>query len=109
MSNDKTILNEMIKFHGHRCWASISGLRMGLAALRTLEVRCSGGSQLLAVVEIGDDHGGMCFADGIQYATGCTVGKGNLRKAGFRKLGVTLIEKASNRDLCIRYKPTLQP
>lgn len=109
MSDDKTILNAMIKFHGHRCWASISGFRMGLAALRTLGVKRSGGSQLLAVVEIGDDHGGMCFADGVQYATGCTVGKGNLRKAGYGKLGVILIEKASNRALRIRYKPTLQP
>ena len=101
MSDDKTQLNEMIKFHGHRCWASISGLRMGLAALRTLGVKRSGGSQLLAVVEIGDDHGGMCFADGVQYATGCTVGKGNLRKAGFGKLGLTLVEKASNRAVRI--------
>ncbi|MCP5443598.1 MAG: hypothetical protein H6968_11235 [Chromatiaceae bacterium] len=109
MSDDKTQLNEMIKFHGHRCWASISGLRMGLAALRTLGVKRSGGSQLLAVVEIGDDHGGMCFADGVQYATGCTVGKGNLRKAGFGKLGLTLVEKASNRAVRISYKPTLQP
>lgn len=109
MIDDKTQLNEMIKFHGHRCWASISGLRMGLAALRTLGVRRSGGSQLAAVVEIGDDHGGMCFADGVQCATGCTVGKGNLRKAGLGKLGLTLIEKASNRAIRISYKPTLQP
>ncbi len=109
MSDDKAILNEMITFHGHRCWASISGLRMGLAALRTLGVKRSGGSQLLAVVEIGDDHGGMCFADGVQYATGCTVGKGNLRKAGWGKLGLTLVEKASNRAVRISYKPTLQP
>jgi len=109
MSDDKTILNEMIKFHGHRCWASISGLRMGLAALRTLGVKRSGGSQLLAVVEIGDDHGGICFADGVQYATGCTVGKGNLRKAGWGKLSLTLVEKAGNRAVRISYKPTLQP
>lgn len=64
---------------------------------------------MLAVVEIGDDHGGMCFADGVQYATGCTVGKGNLRKAGWGKLSLTLVEKASNRAVRISYKPTLQP
>ena len=55
------------------------------------------------MVEIGDDHGGMCFA------TGCTVGKGNLRKAGWGRLGLTLIEKASNRAVRIRYKTILQP
>jgi formylmethanofuran dehydrogenase subunit E len=108
MSEDTALLNEMIKFHGHRCWASVSGLRMGLAARRALGVKRSGGSQLAAVVEIGDDHGGMCFADGVQCATGCTVGKGNLRKAGWGKLGLTLVEKASNRAVRISYKPTLQ-
>ena len=107
--SDKDILLDTIKFHGHRCWASVSAVRIGLVALRTLGVKRAGGSQLLAVVEIGDDHGGMCFADGIQYTTGCTVGKGNLRKTGFGKLAVTLVEKASNRALRISYKPTLQP
>ena len=106
--SDRDILLDTIKFHGHRCWASVSGVRIGLAALRTLGVNRSGGSQLVAIVEIGDDHGGMCFADGIQYTTGCTVGKGNLRKAGYGKPAVTLIEKATNRAVRIAYKPTLQ-
>ena len=106
--NDRDILLDTIKFHGHRCWASVAGVRIGMAALRTLGVNRSGGSQLVAIVEIGDDHGGMCFADGIQYTTGCTVGKGNLRKAGYGKPAVTLVEKASNRAARIAYKPTLQ-
>ena len=106
--SDRDILLDTIKFHGHRCWASVAGVRIGLAALRTLGVNRSGGSQLVAIVEIGDDHGGMCFADGIQYTTGCTIGKGNLRKAGFGKPAVTLVEKASNRAVRIAYKPTLQ-
>lgn len=106
--NDRDILLDTIKFHGHRCWASVAGVRIGLAALRTLAVKRSGGGQLVAIVEIGDDHGGMCFADGIQYTTGCTVGKGNLRKAGLGKPALTLIEKATNKAVRIAYKPTLQ-
>ena len=57
--SDRDILLDTINFHGHRCWASVSGVRIGLAALRTLGVKRSGGSQLVAIVEIGDDHGGM--------------------------------------------------
>ncbi len=104
----KEILMDALKFHGHRCWASVAGVRVGLAALRTLRVKRSGGSQLYGVVEIGEDHGGMCFGDGVQYTTGCTFGKGNIRKEPYGKLAFTLIEKATNRSVRVSYKPTLQ-
>ena len=108
MSDTKRILLQALEFHGHRCWASVAGVRVGLAALRELGVKRSGGGQLHAVVEIGEDHGGMCFADGVQYVTGCTLGKGNMSKQPLGKLAVTLIQKKTNRALRISYKPTLQ-
>ncbi|HQR20429.1 MAG TPA: FmdE family protein [Burkholderiaceae bacterium] len=108
MNDDRLTLDRALAFHGHRCWASVAGVRAGLAALRELGVRRSGGRQLHAFVEIGDDHGGMCFADGVQYATGCTLGKGNMDKTPLGKLAVTVIERASNRALRVSYKPTLQ-
>ncbi len=106
--SDLDTLQEALRFHGHRCWASVAGVRAGLAVLRILGVKRSGGTQLHAIFEIGEDHGGMCFGDGVQYATGCTFGKGNVAKQPYGKLAVTLIEKASNRALRISYKPTLQ-
>ncbi|MBI4763332.1 MAG: formylmethanofuran dehydrogenase [Deltaproteobacteria bacterium] len=99
---------DALKFHGHRCWASVAGVRIGLAALRALGVKRSGGTQLFGVVEIGEDHGGMCFGNGVQYATGCTFGKGNIIKKPLGKLALTLIEKATNRSVRVTYKPTLQ-
>jgi formylmethanofuran dehydrogenase subunit E len=108
MSDDRQTLFMALDFHGHRCWASVAGVRVGLAALRVLNVKRSGGRQLHALVEIGEDHGGMCFGDGVQYATGCTLGKGNLEKTPYGKLAVTLIERASNRAIRVSYKPTLQ-
>jgi len=106
--SDQEILRDALKFHGHRCWASVAGVRAGLAAMRTLGVPRSGGSQLYAVVELGDDHGGMCFGDGVQYTTGCTFGKGNVRKEPYGKLAVTVIEKQTHRAVRIAYRPTLQ-
>jgi formylmethanofuran dehydrogenase subunit E len=106
--DDTAILQGALKFHGHRCWASVAGVRVGLAALRALGVQRSGGTQLYAIVEIGEEHGGMCFGDGIQYTTGCTFGKGNLRKQPYGKLAVTLIDKAGDRAVRVSYKPTLQ-
>ncbi len=106
--DDKVILMDALKFHGHKCWASVAGVRVGLAALRTLGVKRSGGTQLFGIVEIGEDHGGMCFGDGVQYATGCTFGKGNINKKPLGKLAFTLIDKATNRSVRVSYKPTLQ-
>lgn len=106
--NDYEILLDALKFHGHRCWASVAGVRIGLAALRALSVKRSGGTQLYAIVEIGEDHGGMCFGDGVQYTTGCTFGKGNIRKQPYGKFAMTLIDKASDRAVRVSYKPTLQ-
>ena len=105
---DRDILLDALKFHGHRCWASVAGVRCGLAALRTLGVKRSGGTQLHAILETGEEHGGMCYGDGVQYTTGCTLGKGNIRKEPRGKLAFTLIDKDSNRAVRVSYKPTLQ-
>lgn len=51
--------------------------------------------ELFAVIELGDDHCAHCFADGIQMVTGCTFGKGNIRKTGYGKFGVTLVDRSS--------------
>lgn len=106
--NDKQVLLNALKFHGHRCWASSAGVRIGLAALDTLGVERSGAKSLHAIVEYGDYHGAMCFGDGVQYTTGCTFGKGNIEKNYKGKLAVTLIDKANNKAVRVSYKPTLQ-
>ena len=106
---DRGSLEGLFAFHGHRCWASTAGVPAGAAALRALGVESSGGKSLHAVVEIGDHHGAMCFADGIQYTSQCTFGKGNIEKSRRGKLAVTLIDTATGRKVRVSYKPTLQP
>jgi formylmethanofuran dehydrogenase subunit E len=107
--DDKTILEQALAFHGHKCWASSAGVRLGLAAMRELGVPRAGAKELHAIIEIGDYHGGMCFGDGIQFTTGCTFGKGNIEKSGEGKFAVTLVDKKMNRAVRVAYKPTLQP
>lgn len=107
--DDLGILTAALDFHGHRCWASAAGVRAGLAAMRALDVPRASAKELHATVEIGDHHGGMCFADGIQFTTGCTFGKGNLDKSNEGKFAVTLVDKASKRAVRVAYRPTLQP
>ncbi len=92
-------------FHGHKCPAMPQGLRAGHLAMDILGVeRARGGSELLAIVEIGDHHFSGCFADGVQSSTGCTLGKGNMIKQPLGKFAVTLIDTATERAVRVTAK-----
>lgn len=102
---DREILTKAFEFHGHICWASTAGVRAGLVALRELGVQRTGTSgELHCLLEIGENHGAQCFADGVQYATGCTLGKGNIEKTGWGKLALTLVDKKKEKSVRISYK-----
>jgi formylmethanofuran dehydrogenase subunit E len=73
------------------------GLRVGAAALDALGVERAMDGQLDAILELGDGHCSHCFADGVQMITGCTFGKGNIRKQGYGKFGLTLVDRATGR------------
>lgn len=65
-----------VQFHGHLGPFLVCGLRMGLLTLRELDSR--GHFDLRAHVETGTTPPLSCLIDGIQVATGCTLGKGNI-------------------------------
>lgn len=105
MNESKQILKDALKFHGHICWASAAGVRAGLVALRELGTKRAGASgDLHCLLEIGENHGAQCFGDGVQYATGCTIGKGNIEKTGWGKLAFTLIDKKKEQSIRVSYK-----
>ena len=97
MVDPKTFLQSALELHGHKCPAMPMGLRSGAIAMNRLGVPRSGAKSLLAVVELGDDHCAHCFGDGVQTVTGCTFGKGNIKKLGYGKFGLTLVDKATGR------------
>ncbi len=104
----KKTLEGTFAFHGHICWASAIGARAGFAALEKLGVPRTGtSSELHCLIETGDHHGAQCFADGVQFATGCTIGKGNLEKTGYGKLAFTLIDKKKHKATRVSYWPGL--
>ena len=91
--------------HGHKCPAMPMGLRAGLAALEALGVERAPDGQLTALVEIDRDHCATCYADGIQMATGCTFGKGNIEKLGYGKFALTLIDNRTGRSVRVVTRP----
>ena len=65
--------------------------------MNKLGVKKTGDSAWLALVELGENHCATCFADGVQVITGCTFGKGNIKKTHKGKWGLTLINKKAKK------------
>ena len=70
------LLKRAIEFHGHSGPFMIIGVRMGIAALRLLDAR--GWFDLRCHVLLRWRPPDSCIIDGIQYSTGCTMGKHNI-------------------------------
>jgi formylmethanofuran dehydrogenase subunit E len=103
-TNDK-LYQAGLLLHGHKCPAMPMGLRAGQAALEALGVERAADGQLTALVEIDRDHCATCYADGIQMATGCTFGKGNIQKLGYGKFALTVIDNKTGRSVRVVTKP----
>lgn len=97
MVDPKDYLELGMKFHGHKCPAMPMGLRVGAAAMNKLGIERTGDGEWLALVEIGENHCATCFADGVQVITGCTFGKGNIKKLDYGKWGLILINKKTQK------------
>jgi len=97
MVSPKDFYEAGLVLHGHKCPAMPMGLRVGAAAMNALGVERAKDGQLLALLDLGEDHCATCFADGVQMITGCTFGKGNIKKQHFGKWGLTLVEVATGR------------
>lgn len=97
MINPKEWLEFGQKFHGHKCPAMPMGLRAGAAAMNALGVDRAKDGQLVAFVDLGEDHCATCYGDGLQVIMGTTFGKGNIKKTHKGKWAVTLVDRATGR------------
>jgi tRNA-Thr(GGU) m(6)t(6)A37 methyltransferase TsaA len=94
-------LSEAGKLHGHYCpgltlgvYASVSGMQ------KLFPVFSDGMEHLLAIIEVNS-----CFADGVQYVTGCTFGNNALIYRDLGKTSVTLAIRGKPEGLRITVKP----
>ena len=92
------------KFHGHKCPAMPMGLRVGAAAMNTLGVERAKDGQIVAFVDLGEDHCATCYADGLQVIMGTTFGKGNIKKTQKGKWAVTLVDRKSGKAVRVTPK-----
>lgn len=66
-------LQRLKEFHGHLGPWVVVGYRMGLIAQRMFD------GKRWAVVYTGGERPLSCLIDGVQFSSGCTLGKGNIQ------------------------------
>lgn len=98
-------LNEILKtsasHHRHLCPRQVLGARIGLAGIQSLGLDPPVLNQRLLVILETDG----CFADGIETATGCSVGHRTLRIVDYGKIAATFVDVKQGR--AVRVAPLL--
>jgi formylmethanofuran dehydrogenase subunit E len=79
--------------HSHLCPRQVLGVRMGLAGGEALGMELRHRDKGLLIIIETDG----CFADGIEAATGCTIGHRTLRVEDYGKVAATFIQVNSGR------------
>lgn len=102
-----TVLESAFFIHGHVCGGMPLGFRAGLAALNALGADRELDMAKLAVVETGLGHAAGCFADGVQMSTGCTFGKGLMRRSEYGKWALSLIDRSSRKAVRVSVRPAV--
>jgi len=101
----QTLLEQSSSRHDHLCPRQVLGVRMGLLARKTFGL--AGGDnpkkRLLAILETDG-----CFADGVEVATGCTVGHRTLRLEDYGKIAATFVDTHTRRALRMAPAPNLR-
>lgn len=80
------------------------GLRVGAAAMNALGLDRAKDGEIVAFVDLGEDHCATCYADGLQVIMGTTFGKGNIKKTHKGKWAVTVINRATGKAVRVTPK-----
>lgn len=85
--------------HSHLCPRQVLGVRMALAGLRALDMKCPPPRRRLLIISETDG----CFCDGLIAVSGCTVGHRNLRIVDYGKVAASFVDLET--ELAIRIAP----
>jgi formylmethanofuran dehydrogenase subunit E len=93
------LLDEAVRFHGHLGVFLVLGLK---ASLFANEILGKDPFKTRAIVETDPVPPFSCIVDGIQIATGCTMGKGNIELRRGSSLSVTFVKGDKRLNLCLK-------
>lgn len=99
MERGDEFLSRAIEFHGHLGPYLVLGLKAGLCANQVLGKEPMK-TEAFIETKVTPPH--SCFADGVQFSTGCTFGKGNIHLKEGEGLQVTF--RKNNQELILKLK-----
>ena len=102
--DEREYLYSAINLHGHPCGGMPMGFAAGLAAMKALGLERERNMGTVATVYAGNGHAAGCFVDGVQFSTGCTFGKGLLKKEPKGKWEFELLDKRTGRAVKVRIR-----
>ena len=95
------LLEHSASRHTHLCPRQVLGVRMALAGLSALGLQAPLTKPTGLVIVESDG----CFVDGIEVASGATIGHRTLRLQDFGKIAATFVDARSGRALRISAQP----
>lgn len=101
MNELPTLLTQVAARHRHLCPRQVLGVRVGLAGAAALDLLIPRRDRRLLVICETDG----CFADGIEVATGVSIGRRTLHLVDYGKVAATLVDVATGR--AVRLSPHL--
>jgi formylmethanofuran dehydrogenase subunit E len=102
IKESEELLSRASEFHGHLGPYLVLGLKAGLYANQILG---KDPMKVKAVIKTKTTPPESCFADGVQFSTGCTLGKGNISLEEGEGLTVTF--KKNNQVLNLKLKKAI--
>jgi formylmethanofuran dehydrogenase subunit E len=90
--------------HTHLCPRQVLGARIGLAGISALGLDIQRSDKRLIVILETDG----CFADGVEAATGCTVGHRTLRIEDYGKIAATFVDTQTEQAFRIAPQPDVR-
>jgi formylmethanofuran dehydrogenase subunit E len=101
MDNLQAILAKSSARHRHLCPRQVLGVRVGLAGAQALGLDLPRRDKRLLIFVETDG----CFADGVDVATGCTMGHRTLRLEDYGKIAATFVDVKT--ETAVRVFPQL--
>lgn len=101
MPDLQTLLEISSSRHKHLCPRQVLGARIGLAGAAALGLAVPRQDKRLLVMVETDG----CFADGLEAATGCSMGHRTLRLVDYGKIGATFVDVKA--EMAVRVAPRL--
>jgi len=95
----KRLLDDAVRLHGHLGAFLVLGLKAGLFANEVLG-KDYFGTKALVETELIPPF--SCFVDGVQVATGCTMGKGNIELKKGDSISVTFTKDCQRLKLSLK-------